>query len=165
MQAQAWALQQAQAAAMRAQARPPPEPWELPGAAEAPPPRWGASQGVPGGMPLPHLVYEEPENADALDAEDLVSISVTEVTLTMPLYRPPPGAVQPAPPRLPPPHAPPVRREAHAAHALPPPAAPPRRASASPPPPDHASGDAGPPTPRGPPPARPAVVGPGRRLR
>jgi hypothetical protein len=43
---------------------------------------------------------------EALDLEDLLSISVTEVTLTLPLYRPPPRV----PPPPPPPHPPPVRR-------------------------------------------------------
>jgi hypothetical protein len=57
------------------------------------------------------MAYELPEGAEALDAEDLVSISVTEVTLTMPLYRrpapPPPPSVDDAPPT---PRGPPPQR-------------------------------------------------------
>ena len=152
-QAQLWALQQAQAAVSRAAppalAQQPPDPWDAPLAALQPPQPWVA--------PPLHLAYELPDSAELLDAEDMMSISVTEVTLTMPLYRRPPDAG----PSTPPPHAPPIRL-APPAYALPPPAAPPRRASSVPPPPDP---PAGPPTPRGPPPARRGVVGPGRRLR
>jgi hypothetical protein len=165
--------------------------------------------------PPPPAVAAElaPESGELLDAEELMSISVTEVTLTLPLYRqpatlPPPAAPQlplaqrhhsyelpqQAPPQhappqhaqpqhaqpqhAPPQQAPPQHAQPHAyapppytppqyappapAAALPPPVAPPRRQSSFPPPPVE---DAAPTTPRGPPPARRGVVGPGRRLR
>jgi hypothetical protein len=55
------------------------------------------------------MAYELPEDAEALDVEDLLSISVTEVTLTMPLYRRPSAspAVDDAPPT---PRGPPPQR-------------------------------------------------------
>ena len=141
-----------------------PEPWAAPppmasAALEAQ--RWAAAQAIArdaatrggGGMPIPvvamrpqapsPIAFQTPsdDEIEVLDAEDLVSISVTEVTLTMPLYRSSPTA--PAAP-------------------LPPPIAPPRRPSSMPPPPPES---VGPPTPRGPPPGLRSVVGPGKRLR
>jgi hypothetical protein len=55
------------------------------------------------------MAYDLPEDAEALDVEDLLSISVTEVTLTMPLYRRPSAApaVDDAPPT---PRGPPPQR-------------------------------------------------------
>jgi hypothetical protein len=112
-----------------------------------------APQPSPTSLQLTYETYGDEEEEAALDSEDLVSVSVTEVAITLPLYRPPPGA-PPAP--LP-------------NYVLPPPAHPPPRPYAAPPPapqPGYAeAADAGPPTPRGPPPARRGVVGPGRRLR
>ncbi len=86
----------------------------------------------------PQWSTPEEDSAEQLDLEDLLSISVTEVTLSLPLYRPPlPRA--PLPPARPPPSpsTPPAAS---------PPGAPPGRA------PPHA-------------PPRRNVVGPGRRLR
>ncbi|APR74754.1 Vegetative cell wall protein gp1 precursor (Hydroxyproline-rich glycoprotein 1) [Minicystis rosea] len=137
--------------------------------------------------PALELSYELPESDEPLDAEDLVSISVTEVTLTLPLYRAtaphapphPPPMRAPAPP-MPAPRMPPgayaVPAPTHAAppafalpppkrtSTLPPPAPPPRPVS-PPPVPVTNDADAGPPTPRGPPPVRRGIIGPGRRLR
>jgi len=82
---------------------------------------------------------EREADADAmpLDLEDLLSVSVTEVTLTLPLYRRP--------------------------LALPPIPAPPRRSTAPPPPP--APPTARPPPPSPSQVGRRGIIGPGRRLR
>jgi hypothetical protein len=88
-----------------------------------------------------HVERDGGDEAMPLDLEDLLSISVTEVTLSLPLYRPPvPRGV------LPPARPPPVSRSSPSTH---PPAAPGPAAGRSPP---HA-------------PPRRSVVGPGRRLR
>jgi hypothetical protein len=81
--------------------------------------------------------HEADADAVPLDLEDLLSLSVTEVTLSLPLYRPPVV--------LPPITAPPLRP----ASTLPPPPAPPR------PPPPPSPSQAG----------RRGMIGPGRRLR
>ncbi len=126
----------------------PPTPPALGGFAGASPPAAAAESFNPEVTELLDPRWSDP--GEPLDLEDLLSISVTEVTLSLPLYRAP----QPA-------HA-----------ALPPPNPPPPKVSAAPVPPQ-------PPVPRPPPegfgepllgsPSRPAprrgVVGPGRRLR
>jgi hypothetical protein len=62
----------------------------------------------------------EEEALEQLDIEDLLSISVTEVTLSLPLYRPPPRAPVPqAPPPTRPPPAPPLPAPGPAAGRLP----------------------------------------------
>ena len=63
-------------------------------------------------LPLPSF---NPEETEILDLEELLSVSVTEFTFALPLYRLP----QPAPPEIPPPQPPPAPR--------PPPHRPPRR--------------------------------------
>jgi|HubBroStandDraft_6_1064221.scaffolds.fasta_scaffold222419_3 hypothetical protein len=86
----------------------PDQPWASPGAplhdAPTPEPPTPARGFVP---PAPE------DEAEPLDIEDFLSISVSEVARTMPLYRPPPGAPPPAPwpyarAPLPPPRPPPV---------------------------------------------------------
>ncbi len=96
---------------------------------------------------------------EELDIEDFLSISVSEVARTSPLYRPPPGAPPPAP-------------WPYARAPLPPPRPPPRPPSAAPPaaarpPAPPAAAPARPPTGPLPPPRPPSpgVVDPGRRLR
>jgi len=131
----------------------PDQPWppRVPAAARA---AREAPRPAPASLQLTYETYGDEQEVDFLDSEDLVSVSVTEVAITQPLYRPPPGA-PPAP--LP-------------DYVLPPPAAPPRQyapppAAARPAPAAPEAEGSGPPTPRGPPPARRGVVGPGRRLR
>lgn len=97
-----------------------PEPWARPAPIDAAMAarEWAAQQAIAAraaateprrAIPAPPLRREEPaeDEIESLDLEDLVSISVTEITREMPLYR-------------------------ASAYALPPPAPPPRRAPPSP---------------------------------
>lgn len=133
--AQHLAAQQAAAVAPRRPPPPPPDPqpiadqthplapehWAKPSPAaalardfalaHAAAPRARDPRVAPPPPPPIELTYELPEDAEALDAEDLVSISVTEVTLTMPLYRrPSPSAAHAVDDSPPTPRGPPPQR-------------------------------------------------------
>jgi hypothetical protein len=114
---------------------------------------------------LPLISEAQEEEGEPLDLEDLLSISVSEVARTMPLYRPPPGAPPPAPwpyaAALPPPRPPPRPPPSAPGSRPPPPVAsrppPPPVPSRPPPPPPSRPASAPPPPPARPlpPPARP----------